>query len=103
MRLGQDRYVTQREFDVLRTRVDQMDQQGTRGVGSLAVRMDEIVKDFAEAKVDQAKWQADHLKLHEKEVSDAKTTRRYILTTCLTILSLVIAVLAISVGHLIWH
>lgn len=95
--------VTQREFETLRNRVDQMDQHGTRGVGTLQVRIDELVKDFAELKVDQVNWQAGHLALHQQETQSAQQSRRYILTTSIAILALVVTILGLAVGHLIWH
>jgi hypothetical protein len=95
--------VTQREFDVLRARIDQMDQHGTRGVGTLQVRIDEIIKDLAELKVGYAEWQTGHLIMHKAESDDARTSRRYILTTSIAILAIVVTVLGLSVGHLIWH
>lgn len=103
MQFVRDQYASQRELDLLRQRIDQMDQHGTRGVGTLQVRIDEIIKDLTEMKVGYSTWQTDHLALHKAETDNAKQSRRYILTTSIAILAVVVAVLAISVGHLVFR
>lgn len=101
MRLAREPYVTLREFEVLRSRIDQMDQHGTRGVGSLQVRIDELVKDFTEMKIATSEWQTDHLRMHKEETDNARQSRRYILTTTIAILALVITLLGVNLAHLI--
>lgn len=101
MPLRRDQAASWRELDLLRQRVDQLDQHGTRGVGTLQIRIDELIKDLAEIKSGYASWQTEHLKMHKDESDNAKQSRRYILTTSIAILAVVVAILAVSVGHLI--
>lgn len=88
---------SQREFDILRNRVEQMDAQGTRGVGALQIRMDEVVKDLAEMQAGTRSWQKHHEQLHLADEAARAAARRFTLTTTLAVLGLLVAILAILV------
>ena len=67
----------------------------------MQVRIDELIKDLTELKIGYSSWQTEHLKLHKDETDNARQSRRYILTTSIAILAVVVAILAVSVGHLV--
>lgn len=90
---GRERAASQRELDVLRQRVDQMDAQGTRGVGVIQSQLGDLIRDFAkmEARLD------GHEQLHEGERKDRAANRRWLTGTCIAALVLLVAILGLAV------
>ena len=88
MMLGPSR----REFDMLRdqvggnaSRLDVIDQSGTRGVGAISVQMTEVIKDVADIK---AKVDA-HSSVHDQEERQRVLSRRWLIGTILAMMALI--------------
>lgn len=101
-----DRPASQREVDILRSRIDQIDTQGTRGttstVGILASQMQDMVKDLAEWRTSTQLWQDRHEAQHKDETKaradETKARvigRRWLTGTCIAVLVLLVAVLTL--------
>lgn len=79
---------TRGEFDLLKqmvvtgqTRLDNIDDHGTRGVTGLQAQMTEVVKDLAELKADvNARFEA-HTRQHDQDRRERVTGRRWLIGT----------------------
>ena len=96
----------QRELDLLRARVDQIDTHGTRGtasaVGVLASQFQDLVKDMAEMRTATQLWQERHETQHKDEVrTRADETRarvigrRWVAGTCIAALVMLTTMLTL--------
>ena len=66
---------------MLRHRVEQMDELGTRGVGILQLQVAGLVTDLAQAQADTRAWQATHEAHHEVERHERIIARRWLVGT----------------------
>ena len=103
---GGERPASQRELDLLRTRVDQIDVQGTRGtastVGVLASQLQDLAANISEWKTATQLWQGRHEAQHVDEAkARADETRarvvgrRWMIGTGITVLLLLTAMLTL--------
>lgn len=67
-------FATRRELDMLLSRVESIERDGTRGMVAVQTQLTDTVKDLAELKLDFSKFQSDtsawftaHAKQHEEE------------------------------------
>lgn len=74
-----ERAASQRELDILRQRVDDMDTHGTRGVGAIQLQVGELVKDLADMRAETRTWQGQHERSHERDARDRITARRWLI------------------------
>ena len=85
---------TRREVDILRARVDQIDQLGTRGtvaaVTTLAAQMAEVIRDVGEVRGQMTA----HDQRHDREQRDRAAGRRWLVGTIVAMLAVLVAVLA---------
>lgn len=93
-------FVSQAEFDLLvrrldasDRRMDQIDQGGTRGVGVLALQIQELTKDFV-----------THEQLHSRERLERSTMRKWLIATLIGLVGaidgpIVAVLLAVHGGH----
>lgn len=72
-----DEYVTQREFDQLRSELIRIDDHGTRGIGTIQAQLTEVVKDVTELKGEVNSRFAEHQRQHERELADRAVNRRW--------------------------
>jgi hypothetical protein len=79
---------TGREFDMLRDqvranqlRLNDIDDHGTKGVASLQVQLTELVKDVLELKGDMNTRFTSHEKVHETDVKNRVSGRRWLIGT----------------------
>jgi hypothetical protein len=72
-------YVTRAEFNGLATRVEWLDEHGTRGVGALQVQVTGLARDMGklETAIDQ------HERLHAVEARERMVTRRWLIASVL--------------------
>jgi hypothetical protein len=83
-------------------RVDDIDRDGTRGVGIVQAQTAELVKDIAELKLDQSRWQMAHERRHDAELTERRIGRRWLVGTAfagLTAMAAVITMLAALLYH----
>jgi hypothetical protein len=73
--------MNRREFDRLASRLDQIDQVGTRGVGALQVQVTDLAKDVAELKGESRAWQTTHESQHQADAAERLQGRRWLVTT----------------------
>lgn len=95
-----ERAASQRELDILRQRVEQMDAQGTRGVGVIQSQVAELVKDHAEMRGEVTAWQHSHDSQHDQEKRDRISDRRWIIGTMVTIALITVTLLGVILQHL---
>ena len=79
---------TGREFDMLRAQVDaqrsrlnDIDDHGTKGVAGLHVQMTELVKDVLELKADMSVRFTSHDRVHEVDAASRVSARRWLVGT----------------------
>lgn len=72
-----DEYVTQREFDQLRSELIRIDDHGTRGIGTIQAQLTEVVKDVTELKGEMNSRFREHQRQHEAEQADRASNRRW--------------------------
>jgi hypothetical protein len=89
-----DLYVSQREFDQLVRRVDQIDDVGTRGVVVLQTQMTDVARDLAkiEASMDLRFKEVDGR--FERATQDRVSTRRWLIGSGIAGASAIAAILA---------
>lgn len=75
--MGDDTWVSQREFDQLRAEVTRIDDHGTRGIGTIQTQLTEVVKDVTELKSEVNSRFAEHQRQHEREQADRAVNRRW--------------------------
>lgn len=99
-----DSFATRREFDMLVTRVDSMDRDGTRGVLALQAQLTDAIKDMVEIKADLLGLKRDtsasfmeHGKQHQKDQEERVNGRRWLIGTALAGLMAMAAVIALLV------
>jgi hypothetical protein len=88
---------SQRELDMVRTRLEQIDVSGTRGVGVLQVQMTELVKDIGDLRAETRAWQVAHDREHEQERADRQAGRRWVVGAALAGFTAMIGALALLV------
>jgi hypothetical protein len=88
---------SQREMDMLRQRVDQIDSGGTRGVGIIQNQITDLIKEVAELKQETRAWQTTHETQHEKDERDRTTGRRWLVGTGIAGIGCMIAILGLLV------
>lgn len=103
--------ITRGEFEMLRqivnanqARLEAIDLSGTRGVGALTSRVDDLVKNMAEFKLEVSNDFRDHRTQHETEENRRIAGRRWAVTTAVAICALLLglyplAILALHNGH----
>lgn len=69
-------YVTREEFLAMTRRMDLIDSTGTRGVGVLAVQIQEIAKDFAK-----------HEEKHDREEASRAQGRRWLFMAAVAVIA----------------
>lgn len=92
--------VTRGEFDLLKqivtanqSRLEGIDQGGTKGVAVVQAQLLEVVKDLTELKADvNARFDA-HLREHAQESADRTATRRWMIGTFLAALAIIVTLL----------
>jgi len=84
---------TRRELDMLRTRVDLMDVNGTRGVILVQERLADVAKDVAKLEGQMAA----HELLHERDRKERVSGRRWLAGTVIAALAAMVAILALLV------
>lgn len=100
-----ERSASQRELDLLRSRVDLMDAQGTRGtaaaVGIMATQLQDLAKDLAAQREATRLWQDRHEAAHQgdakaraAEVRARAVARRWLIGVCISALVLLVAILS---------
>ena len=93
-----ERAASQRELDQLGRRVDQMDAQGTRGVGVIQLQVAELVKDVTELRAETQAWQRSHISQHQREEQARVTGRRWVIGTVIAAMAVMVAMLALLVS-----
>lgn len=80
--MADEPYATRREFDMLASRVDSIDNNGTRGVGGLQAQLSDAIKDITEVKLDVAafktettKWFEQHIVQHNEDMKSRAEER----------------------------
>ena len=86
-------FATRRELDMLRTRVDLMDTNGTRGVILVQERLADLGKDVAKL---EGQMTAHEL-LHERDRKERVSGRRWLAGTVITTAGAMVAILALLV------
>jgi len=101
-------YVTRREVDMLKTasdieharistRLESMDDHGTRGVGTMQLQIVDLVKDVTELKTEMnARFEA-HQKVHDQDHTERVAGRRWLIGTALAGLVAMVAVIGLLV------
>lgn len=89
-----DGEITRGEFELLKqivtqnqNRLEAIDLSGTRGVGALTSRVDDMVKDLAEFKTEVTNDFREHKALHKDEESKRVSARRWAITTAILALT----------------
>lgn len=87
-------HVTRGEFDLLRqmvqqnaSRVETIDNLGTRGVGTIQSQLSDLTKDLLELKTDMNMRFSDHDKLHKSEKRERVNSRRWLIGTALLMIT----------------
>lgn len=95
---------TRGEFDLLKqmltasqTRLDGIDSSGTRGVGIVQAQLVEVVKDLAELKAGVDKRFDAHMRVHEQDLRDRASGRRWLISTLIAAVVMLAAILALAV------
>lgn len=83
------------EFDALVRRVEQMDQQGTRGVAGVAIQLANAISDIGELRADFKEHEHEHVKDREQRDRERTTTRRFRITATIGASASVAAVLGV--------
>jgi hypothetical protein len=78
----EDAFATRREFDMLASRVESIDRDGTRGVVAVQTQLTDTIKDIAELKLDMhgfktttTAWFSEHAKQHDEDVKQRVADR----------------------------
>lgn len=87
-------HITRGEFDLLRqivqqnaSRLETIDNLGTRGVGTLQSQLSDLVKDVLELKTDMNVKFTEHDKLHKTEKRERVNNRRWLIGTALLMIT----------------
>lgn len=92
-----DEPATRREVDLLRMRLEQIDQLGTRGTSTglalVTQQAAELIRDVGELRGQLAA----HDQRHDREQRDRMTGRRWLIGTLIALAALLVAVLAIVI------
>jgi hypothetical protein len=90
---------TGREFEALVSRIDAIDGSGTRGtisaVSVMTAQLAETIKDLAEMKGQLTAHEKHHEIERERQARDRTSARRWLIGTLLTVVTLLVAILAI--------
>ncbi len=111
--------VTRREVDMLKTaadiehakiwtRIESLDDHGSRGVQLLTARVDGLIRDVAdlklEVKTDVASLQVDmekqfdnHQNVHDKDIQDRKESRKFRITAAVAAVTAVAAIIGMLI------
>lgn len=84
-----------RDLDRLERRIEQMDTHGTRGVGIVQSQLADVIKDLAKLEGRMA----EHDRVHVREERDRASNRRWMVTTAIGFLVLLVAILALLIGQ----
>lgn len=84
-----------RDLDRLERRIEQMDTHGTRGVGVVQSQLADVIKDLAKL---EGRMQA-HDQVHVQEARDRASNRRWMVSTAIAFLVLLVAILALLIGQ----
>lgn len=98
-----ERAASQREVDILRNRIEQIDASGSRGVGVLMTQVGELVKDMADMRAETRTWQGQHERHHEQDARDRIAGRRWLIGVGVAGVASMAAMLGLLVdiaGHL---
>lgn len=87
-----------REIDRVNTRIDTLDRDGTRGVGVLQSQLTDLAKDMAELKGESRTWQQTHEHQHQADAAERLSGRRWLVTTAIAALALLITAIGLLVG-----
>lgn len=96
---------TRGEFELLKqivtanqTRLDSIDNIGTRGVGVVQAQLVEVVKDLADLKADVNKRFDDHQRVHEQDLRDRVSGRRWLTGTLIAAIVMLVAILGLAIN-----
>ena len=86
---------TRRELDRLWARVDAMDANGTRGIAIVQSQLSEVIKDLAklEGRIEV------HDQVHVQESRDRVSGRRWMASTAIAVLVLLVAIIGLLLGQ----
>lgn len=81
--MAEDSFATRREFDMLVSRVESIDSNGTRGFVGIQAQLTDAIKDIMEVKIDMAsfkkdtsEWFAHHVRQHDDDVKARAIERK---------------------------
>lgn len=76
--------------------MENMDSQGTRGVGILATQVQGLIADAAAERAESKAWRDAHESQHAQHERDRVIGRRWLIGTCIALVGLLTAVLTFS-------
>ena len=82
-----DEPASRREFDQLVTRVNLIDEHGTRGVGVIQVQLTEVVKDVAKLESEMTTRFTEHQRQHDTEQANRAANRRWAIGLAVALLA----------------
>jgi|SRR6266568_2523920 len=74
---------SQRDLDALARKVDFIDQNGSRGMGVLAIQVAEIIKDLGILDTRVENRFAEHAAQHQREAEVRSGNRKWVMTTAI--------------------
>jgi hypothetical protein len=113
-----DDVVTRREFEALREDFRRMDDYGTRGVQAMQSQMADLVRDIMDLKSDMSSRFDAHQRVHDKDEEDRRqerlekkqdrereraerrSGRRWIITTGIAMVVMIVGVLGVAIDIL---
>lgn len=102
--MPEEPFATRREFDMLVSRVDNIDRDGTRGVVAVQAQLTDAIKDVMELKSDMgsfkrdtAVWFEKHSEHHEQEMKSRISSRRWMIGTAFAGMAAMATVLALLI------